>query len=171
MKRIFLSLLVLSAFAARGDGSVRRFHAILVGVNETPAIFAPGHAVFNAVISDDDSRIDFTLTYEGLTGVPSAAHVHFGQRNVAGGVSFFFCGGGGKPPCPASTSGTVTGTAVAADVVGPTAQGINAGDLAAIIQMMRAGLTYANMHTAAHPAGEIRGQLRPGLHWDNGDDD
>ena len=171
MKRVLLSLLVLSTFAARGDGNVHRFHAILVGVNETPAIFAPGHAVFNAVISGDDSSIDFTLTFEDLTGPPAAAHVHFGQRNVAGGVSYFLCGGGGKPACPASTSGSISGTVTAADVLGPTAQGIAAGDLAAIIQMMRAGLTYANMHTAAHPGGEIRGQLRPGHHFDHGDDD
>lgn len=85
--------------------------------------------------------------------------MHFGQRGVAGGVSFFFCGGGGKPACPATTSGTVTGTVVAADVVGPAAQGIQPGDLAAILQMIRAGLGYANMHTPNHPAGEIRGQI------------
>lgn len=164
MKRMFLAVLVVSAFAARGDGNVTRFHATLIGLEETPAIFAAGHAVFTAEISKGDTQIDFTLTYEDLTAPPLVAHVHFGQRNVAGGVSYFLCGGGGKPPCPASTSGTVTGTVVAADVVGPAVQGIVAGDLAAIIQMMRAGFTYANMHTPAHTGGEIRGQLRPGLH-------
>jgi len=164
MKRIGLFVLVLSAFAARGDGNVSRFHALLTGLEETPAIFAAGHAVFTAEISRDESRIDVTLAYEDLTAPPLVAHVHFGQRNVAGGVSYFLCGGGGKPPCPASTSGSLTATVTAADVVGPTAQGIAPGDLAAIIQMMRAGFTYANMHTPLHPSGEIRGQLRPGLH-------
>jgi hypothetical protein len=49
---------------------------------------------------------------------------------------------------------------VAADVVGPAAQGIAQGNLAAILQMIRAGLGYANMHTPLHPGGEIRGQIR-----------
>jgi hypothetical protein len=79
---------------------------------------------------------------------------------VNGGVVFFLCGGGGKPACPASTSGTVTGTVLAADVVALAAQGIAAGDLAAVLQMIRAGLGYANMHTPLHPGGEIRGQIR-----------
>jgi hypothetical protein len=170
MKPVHLGLLVLSAFAARGDGDATRFRATLVGVEETPAIFAAGHATFNAQILGGDTRIDFTLTYEDLTAPPLAAHVHFGQRAVAGGVSYFLCGGGGKPACPPSTSGTISGTVVAADVVGPAAQGIAAGNLAAIIQMMRAGLTYANMHTPAHTGGEIRGQLKPGHHQDHDDD-
>jgi hypothetical protein len=169
MKRLYLAGLVLSAFAARGDGEVTRFHATLIGTEETPAIFAAGHATFNAQIVDNDKQINFTLNYRDLTAPPLVAHVHFGQRNVAGGVSYFLCGGGGKPACPATTSGKVTGTVVAANVVGPAAQGINPGDLAAIIQMMRAGLTYANMHTPAHPGGEIRGQLKPGQGPDDDD--
>jgi hypothetical protein len=49
---------------------------------------------------------------------------------------------------------------LAADVVALAAQGIAAGDLAAVLQMIRAGLGYANMHTPLHPGGEIRGQIR-----------
>jgi len=147
------------AMAARADEGAR-FRAELVGTEETPAIFTAGSGVFTARVLNNDTRIEFTLTYENLTAPPLVAHVHFGQRGVAGGVSFFFCGGGGKPPCPASASGTVTGTVVAADVLGPVAQGIQPGDLAAILQMIRAGFGYANMHTALHPGGEIRGQIK-----------
>lgn len=49
---------------------------------------------------------------------------------------------------------------VADQVVGPAAQGIQPGNLAAILEMMRAGLAYANLHTARHPGGEIRGQIQ-----------
>ena len=48
----------------------------------------------------------------------------------------------------------------AANVVGPIAQGIAAGNLAAILEMIRAGFGYANMHTARFPSGEIRGQIK-----------
>ncbi len=160
-----VALLASLALVARADGNagpVRRFRAHLVGLEETPSVFTAGSAILTATISKDDSQIDFELTYENLSGLPAAAHVHFGQRGVAGGVSFFLCGGGGKPACPATTSGSISGSVVAADVVGPTAQGIAAGDLAAILQMIRAGYGYANMHTPAHPSGEIRGQLQPG---------
>jgi len=153
------TLLLFLAMAARADeGS--RFRAELVGTEETPAIFTAGSGNLTARVLDHDTRIVFKLTYENLTAPPLVAHVHFGQRNVAGGVSFFFCGGGSKPPCPPTTSGTITGTVVATDVVGPVAQGINPGDLAAILQMIRAGFGYANMHTPLHPGGEIRGQIK-----------
>lgn len=158
--RLAFALLAVSLAARADEGN--RFRARLIGTEETPAIFTAGSGTFTARVLDRDTRIQFTLTFENLTAPPTVAHVHFGQRNVAGGVSFFFCGGGGKPACPASRSATITGTVVAADVVGPAAQGIQPGDLAAILAMIRAGFGYANVHTPLHPAGEIRGQIKTG---------
>jgi hypothetical protein len=104
-------------------------------------------------------QITFVLTYADLSAPPLVAHIHVGQRGVNGGVSVFFCGGA-KPACPATTSGTVTGTITAADVMGPTTQGFKAGDLASVEKAIRAGVTYVNMHTSNFPNGEIRGQIR-----------
>jgi len=153
------ALLLCIAFATAADEGTR-LSAALVSTQEVPALFRPGSAIFEARVLDNDTRIEFELTYEQLSAPPLVAHVHFGQRSVNGGVSFFLCGGGGKPACPASTSGMVTGTVVAADVLGPAAQGIAPGNLAGILQMIRAGFGYANMHTPLHPGGEIRGQIR-----------
>lgn len=139
------------------DDQGGNLRAHLIGYQEVPALNTAGHADLKAQMTSD--RITFQLDYAGLTGQPLAAHIHIGQRGVNGSVSVFFCGGGGKPPCPASASGTVTGTIVAADVIGPVAQGFNAGDLAAVEKAIRAGVAYANMHTAQFPAGEIRGQI------------
>ena len=163
MKKAFLCLVPMLLLAFDVHAQQRRMHADMLTTEEVPAISgsASGHVEF--LIAGDDSRIDFVFTYGGLTAPPLFAHVHIGQHNVNGGVSFFFCGGGTKPPCPAATSGSVTGTVVPGDVIGPLAQGVAAGDLAAVIAMMRAGLTYSNMHTPAHPGGEIRGQNVPGL--------
>ncbi len=142
--------------------------AHLISYNETPSLNSPGHAELTATMTADS--ITFTLTYADLTGPPTQSHIHIGQKGVAGGVSIFFCGPGpaGTPPCPASNSGTVTGTRTAADVIGPVAQGFNPGDLASVEKAILAGFSYANIHTARFPAGEIRGQIRAGGDDDNG---
>ena len=57
---------------------------------------------------------------------------------------------------------TVTGTIAAADVLAVPSQGLAAGDLAAIVHEIRAGFTYANVHSANFGGGEIRGQLTGG---------
>lgn len=112
---------------------------------------------FEATIDDDASEIDFTLTFSDLEASVLFAHIHFGQRSVNGGVAAFLCGGGGKPACP--QSGTVTGTIVPADVVGPAGQGIAAGEFDELVAAIRAGRTYANVHSTKFPPGEVRGQI------------
>jgi hypothetical protein len=47
----------------------------------------------------------------------------------------------------------------AADVIGPTTQGIEPGAFAELVRAMRAGVTYTNVHSTKFPAGEIRGQI------------
>ena len=74
----------------------------------------------------------------------------------------FLCGGGGQPACPAATSGTITGMITAANVTGPTGQGIAVGDLTSALEAVREGNAYANMHTDNFKGGEIRGQVRRG---------
>jgi hypothetical protein len=149
--------LATGAAASDSNGQGRELHANLNGFGEVPSLNSTGHAEFTAI--ETPTQITFKLTFAGLSGPPMVAHVHVGQRGVNGSPAFFFCGGGGKPACPQTTSGTITGTVTAADVVGPTAQGFNAGDLASVERAINAGVTYANMHTAKFPAGEIRGQV------------
>src|SRR6266516_4155190 len=149
------------ALASQGhDKKSSQFRAHLIGLNEVPSLNSTGSA--DLALTVTDTTIAFTLKYANLSGAPGAAHIHVGQVGVNGGVSVFFCGGGGKPACPAADHGTVLGTIVAADVIGPTGQGFTAGDFAARTTALRAGVTYANMHTQKFPRGEIRGQIRPG---------
>jgi hypothetical protein len=77
---------------------------------------------------------------------------------VSGAVFVFFCGGGGKPACPAG-GGTVTGTVTAADVLAVDAQGIRAGNFMDLRRILLSGEGYVNVHTTNFPNGEIRGQL------------
>jgi hypothetical protein len=158
---VALSGLVITKSLKADDERLRTvFRAHMVGAHETPAISTAGSAHLVLRIDDDTQTIDFSMSYAGLEGgTIGASHVHFGQPNVAGGVSFFFCGGGSKPACPPAPA-TITGTVVAADVIGPKGQGIQPGDFDKIVAAIRAGLAYANMHTTQFPSGEIRGQLR-----------
>jgi hypothetical protein len=147
--------------AALGDDNDRgNFHARLSGFQENPAIFTAGEGTARFKFGRDN--IEFELRYTNLTGAPNVAHLHLGGPGVNGGVFVFLCGGGGKPACPASNSGSVSGTIVAGDLQAIAAQGFPAGNLDAAKRAIRAGAVYANMHTAMFPAGEIRGQLERG---------
>jgi len=157
---IAAALAVAIGGAATADRGGRQMKADLNGAEEVPSVSSTGTGELLARISDDASSIDYTLSYENLEGATTTqAHIHLGQFSANGGVSVFLCGGGGKPPCPA-TGGTVTGTIIAADVIGPAGQGIAAGELDELIAAMRRGVTYANVHTDKHPGGEIRGQIK-----------
>ena len=154
-----LSTSLLAAPAAHSQ--TERFSASLSGAEEVPPINTAGTGAFEMTIQQ--GTITFSLTFSDLSSLLSVAHLHFAPSNVAGGVMIFLCGGGGQPDCPATTEGTITGTITAANVTGPTTQGINAGDLDSALEAVRDGLAYANMHTTNFPGGEIRGQLRRGL--------
>jgi CHRD domain-containing protein len=159
----------LAAFASYGaaDSGKAKGKAMssrMTSYQEVPSVSTNGTGKFQAKIKG--STIEYKLTYSGLSGSAVVAHIHFGQVGVNGGVAAFLCGGGSKPACPSGTSGTVSGTIVAADVLGPTVQGIGAGEIGELIAAMRAGVTYANVHTGNFPNGELRGQIKAG---NNGD--
>ncbi len=153
---LLLSVLFVCFGIPGAQSATELFSADLSGENEVPPINTAGSATFHT------DTITFSLTYSGLSANPLVAHLHFGPTKVNGGVMIFLCGGGGQPACPAATSGTVTGTITAANVVGPGAQGITAGDLDSALEAVREGLAYANMHTVNFPSGEIRGQVTRG---------
>ena len=157
-----ITTLTASLFAVPAAHSATElFSANLVGENEVPPINTAGSATFRMQIVD--SNITFSLSFSDLSSPLAVAHLHFAPTKVAGGVMIFLCGGGGQPACPATTSGTITGTITAANVTGPTGQGITAGDLDSALEAVRTGFAYANMHTTNFGGGEIRGQVRRGV--------
>jgi len=155
-------LLVVSLAGAAGGQKVLKAGK-LTGLQENPDISTVATGSFRAVLDDDAEEITYVLSYSGLEGTVIQAHVHFGKRAVNGGVSFFLCGTAaspgpaGTPTCP--QDGTVSRTITAADILGPTAQGIEAMNYAEIAAAMRSGNTYANVHSSLWPGGEIRGQI------------
>jgi hypothetical protein len=157
---------VVATTALAGDG--KNAKAKLSGFEEVPAVLTDGSGKFKAKISRTEERIDYTLSYEDLEGGGVLfAHIHIGQRLANGNVAAFLCGGGGKPPCP--PSGTVTGTITPADVVPVPTQGVLT--FADLVEAIREGITYANVHTMRSPGGEIRGQIDAGHDDDDDRDD
>ncbi len=161
------SLAIAASQGPKHQKDQNQFKAVLIGHNEVPATHSAGQGRLSLTINADNT-MSFELTYSDLSNAATVAHIHFGQPNVNGAVSFFFCGGGvagsvPKPACPAGTTAagpaTVTGTITATDVGLIAAQLTPAGDLGAIIDEIRDGFAYANVHTAVSPGGEIRGQV------------
>ena len=158
---IVTTALVLGSSAGASDRSgANHFKVDLVGFQEVPAISTTGAAHLELAIDDAAEMITFVMTMESLEGgAPTASHIHLGARGTNGGVSVFFCGGGGKPPCPAVLPATIEGTITGADIIGPAGQGLTTGEFAELVRAIRAGVTYANIHNARFPSGEIRGQI------------
>jgi len=157
-----VTLLAVAALPARAD--------ILFsdpnGFDEVPTTSSPARSEFRARLNKHETEIEYRLSYSGFPTPVTQAHIHFGRTAIAGGVVAFLCTNlgnapAGTPACP-SNEGTVTGTITAANVVGgATAQGLAAGEFAELVDAIRAGATYVNIHTTEHPAtGEARDQIR-----------
>jgi len=155
-----------AAATVAGDQK-RDFETDMVGYEEVPAVSTTGNGQVDVEVARDGQSLRFVLHYRALESPVTQSHIHFGQKSVNGGISVFFCsnlgnGPAGTPPCPQPAPGemaTVEGTRTAADVVGPAAQGIAPGEFDELVRALRAGVTYANVHSQQWPGGEIRGQF------------
>lgn len=172
MKSLSIAMLVILLAAATAVGADatserhagRQVRAQLEPIQEVPALSTPGQGNFRGTISNDGEELSFKLSYKDLDGEVAQAHLHLGQRGVNGGISIFLCtnlgnGPAGTPACPAAPA-EISGTLSAIDVIGPTGQGIDLGEFEEVVQAIRDGVVYVNVHTDLFPGGEIRGQLR-----------
>ena len=81
------------------------------------------------------SKLKWKLTFSGLTGPATAAHIHLGAMGKAGNVAIPLCA-----PCKSGVHGKATLSA-------------------ALKRALKHHKLYVNVHTAKNPNGEIRGQL------------
>jgi hypothetical protein len=154
--------------AAMAGGSDARSGNTLVerlsGYEEDPAaISTTGEGQLRVQVNERTQEISYRLSYSTLEGTVTQAHIHFGGKAQSGGISVFLCSNLGNGPagtqaCPPAPA-AITGTIVPANVIGPTAQGIAAGEFDELVDAVRAGATYVNVHSSLYPAGEIRAQL------------
>ena len=100
---------------------------------------ANGHGLFKATVSGN--TLKWKLTYAGLSGAATAAHIHMGAKGKAGNVLVPLCGT--APACKSGVGGSIPVTT-------------------AMKTAIKSHLLYVNVHTAKNPAGEIRGQISVG---------
>jgi len=132
-------LLAVFAVAACStmSSTVVPLQATLSGAAEVPPKETAGSGKLEASFDKTTSLLKWKLTYSGLSGPASAAHFHGpAMAGANAGVVVPFS----SPASPIEGQATLT-PAQAADLLD--------------------GKWYANVHTAANPGGEIRGQVLP----------
>jgi hypothetical protein len=135
-KTVLAALTLVAATAFAGQASAEKLKATLSGASEVPATTSKGTGTVDANYDAASKKLTWKLTYSGLTGPATAAHFHGpadATKNAGVAVPI-----ANAPSSPAEGSATLT-DAQAADLL--------------------AGKYYVNVHTAANPNGEIRGQV------------
>ncbi len=131
--------LAIAAFAAApsAEAKVWNFSVTMNGKSETPPNMTKGTGKGTVKFDDVTKELSWNIKYMGLTGDATAAHFHGPAKpGVAAGVVVPIPKGGVMSP--------IIGSATLSD------------DQA---KMLTDGMLYFNVHTAANPAGEIRGQV------------
>jgi hypothetical protein len=108
----------------------------LKGTNEVPAIQVSGTGTATLTYDTASKTLTWTITYKDLTGAPRAGHFH--------------------GPAPAGKNAPVV-IPFAGSLASPIKGSTTLTDDQA--KDLLAGMYYINLHTAAHPPGEIRGQV------------
>ena len=104
--------------------------------NEVPPNASQGTGSVDAMLNKDTNMLRWKVNYSGLSGPATAAHFH--GPAAAGANAGVVLGWPNPISSPMEGSATLT-PAQAADLM--------------------AGRWYANIHTAANPGGEVRGQM------------
>ena len=160
-------LVVASVTAGLANNGIRRIREFLNGHQEVPVISTTGKGTFTASINRAGDEISYRLKYSDLEGSITQSHIHFGPPNNTGGIAVWLCSNLASPPTPAGVQpcplppleGEIEGVITAANVVGPSAQGLDPGEFDDLLSAIRAGKTYVNIHSTKWPAGEIRSQI------------
>ena len=118
--------------------SPMKFTATLTVAQEVPKPHgAPPNAGGTFTATLKGKTMQWKLTFQGLSGAATQAHIHLGSKGRSGPVLIALCGAGCRSPVSGAT------------IVSP-----------AVVKTLETGATYVNVHTAKNPGGEIRGQLK-----------
>jgi hypothetical protein len=149
-----LSLVIVSAVAAQ-PARPENFRTHLSSDEEVPTndSQATGQAIFQL----RGDALYYKVIVANIENV-TMAHIHVAPAGVNGPVVAWLYPDGPPPQLiPGRFNGILgEGVITDADLVGPLA-GMTLDDL---VNAIRDGNTYVNVHTSQYPGGEIRGQIR-----------
>ena len=152
-----LVLGLLSAGCNDATEGKQFFQADLSGANEVPARDTAATGVCGFVVTGN--RVDFSITTEGLSSGVVGAHIHLAPAGSNGPIRVPFinpnlAGTNTVTPFAAPNEGVLIENSFgSSDVTG----GLSLDD---VLNAMRSGGAYCNIHTTNFPGGEIRGQIR-----------
>ena len=135
-KALFATLALGAAVAFAGSASAEKLKATLDAKSEVPANTSAGTGSADIDYDAATKKLSWKVTYSGLSGPATAAHFH-GPADPSKNA-------GVMVPIPGIATSPAEGSATLTDA--------QASDL-------MAGKLYVNIHTAANPGGEIRGQV------------
>ncbi|HEX6947655.1 MAG TPA: CHRD domain-containing protein [Acidimicrobiia bacterium] len=151
--------LALAPAVAGKPADQRNFSAHLTGDNEIPATGSAGQGQVMFKLDRDGDSMGFKLIVANIEDV-IMAHIHCGSSDVNGPVTVFLFG----PSDPVDVDGILSqGTITPEDVIPIPDSAVCPGGISGfddLLEKMRSGGAYVNVHTVLNPGGEIRGQLR-----------
>ena len=127
----------LAGCGMMGASKTASFSGSMNAASQVPPNMTRGSGMAEAWLNRDTNVLKYKITYTGLSGPATMAHFHGpAAAGANAGVVLPFA----NAASPIEGQATLT-PAQAADLI--------------------AGKWYANVHTAANPGGEIRGQMLP----------
>ena len=151
------ALVASSGMASAAKPPATRFKTHLTGDEEVPdPVDTKAQGQANFKLSKDGTEMSYRLNVANIEDV-TMAHIHNAPAGENGGiVAWLYPDAPPMQLIPGRTNGVLAeGTIVKDDLIGPLA----GMQLSALLEEMRAGNTYVNVHTTQHPGGEIRGQI------------
>ncbi|KDB07985.1 CHRD domain containing protein [Burkholderia sp. lig30] len=141
LKLRFLPVALLAGVLSTGSAFAEtiRMTASLQPSSEVPPTTSKGSGAVDATFDTATHTLQWTVTYRDLSGPATAAHFH-GPAPVGQNA-------GAQVPVPKD--------ALASPIKGEKA--LTDGQVTELM----GGKWYFNIHTKAHPSGEIRGQVLP----------
>lgn len=137
MRRAIVLLLALAA-PVSAEAEIVALRATLTPGGEVPPVTdSSGHGEAALELDSATGRLSWRVTYVGLTGAPFMAHLHGPATETTNAPVVV--------PFPQVVPSPIVGSAT-----------LTAAQIAELL----AGRWYVNVHTRAHEAGEIRGQVR-----------
>lgn len=131
--------MALSLFTAgAAHAAMLNFSATMNAAQEVPPKVSAGTGDMRGTLDTATKTFSYTVTFKGLTGPATMAHFH---GPAAPGAN-----AGVEVPLGNNPTSPINGSKVLTDVQ---------------ISDLEAGKWYVNVHTAANPGGEIRGQVVP----------